>query len=264
MAECQRCQFQQIVSALSTLVQTYPRRMTSENGKEKVAHINRAELTLREANNPKVAHAAKAFVSPFGKLVDFINSELLPLARKVCLSCSLASNDDNLTSRGKSLVSLDAMPNGVMLGTDPAPSGRGSWLTRNQIHRPSTAGSDGVTALPSHYEDMMRKALADFLALDYFEQFMVLHQMLGTTMTDFATMKWVPYEMKKPQSKEFVDYRWRRLVTRFPLALALRKATPLLSKGVKRGKTGFSNMVQGELDFPRHSPTAKKERKGEP
>ena len=137
--------------------------------------------------------------------------------------CSTASNDDNLTSSGRSFVSLDAMPNGVALSDDQDSSTPGSWLNKNTIRPP--VSSEGVSQLPTHIEDTIRKVMHDFNELDVFDQNMLLHQMTGATMTDFATMKWVPHEMKRAQSKEFVDYRWRRLLSRFPLAAAIKKAS---------------------------------------
>lgn len=244
MAECQRCQFQPVVQALSSLVQTFPRRDT-ENGKPVVKYLNRAELTYREANDRRVKKTAKAVIDPFSRLVDFINEELIPLAREVCKECSRASDDDNLTSRGRCHVSLDAMPNGIVPSTDPRQEGQGSWLNRNTIYTPPS--SEGVTQLPTHIEDTIRKVMHDFAELDVFDQNMLLHQLSGGTMTDFATMRWVPHEMKKAQSKEFADYRWRRLVTRFPLAAALRKAKALMPRSKRVSKGESVPMVQDEL-----------------
>ena len=246
MAECQRCQFQPVVQALSSLVQTFPRREEA-NGKVVVKYLNRAELTYREANDRRVSKTAKAIIEPFSRLVDYINDDLLPLAREVCKECSRASDDNNLTSRGRVMVSLDAMPNGVTPSTRPGQDGSGSWLDRNTIYTPPSSG--GVTALPTHIEDMMRKVIHDFAELDVFDQNLIFHQLSGGTMTDFATMKWVPHEMKRAQSKEFADYRWKRLVTRFPIAAALRKAKPLISRSKRVSKGEVVPMVQEELDL---------------
>ena len=256
MAECQRCQFHAVVSALSSLVQTFPRRQT-KNGKVVMTDLNRAELTLREAADRRVRRAAKAFCEPYNRLVDFINDDLLPMAREICLFCSTASNDDNLTSSGRSFVSLDAMPNGVALSDGQDSSSPGSWLNKNTIRPPMS--SDGVSQLPTHIEDTIRKVMHDFNELDVFDQNMLLHQMTGATMTDFATMKWVPHEMKRAQSKEFVDYRWRRLLTRFPLAAAIKKARPLTSSKSKRGKSDGIGFVQDEMELLfKHPHTLKK------
>ena len=251
MAECQRCQFQAVVKALSDLVSTYPRR-EKKNGKVVVTDLNRAELTLREAGDRRVRKAAKAFCEPYDRLVDFINDELLPLARQICLFCSTSSDDDNLSSRGRSYVSMDAMPTGVTLSSDNESSNgnQGSWLNRNKVVNVS-ASTEGVSQLPTHIEDTIRKVMHDFNELDVFDQNMILHQMSGATMTDFATMKWVPHEMKRAQSKEFVDYRWRRLLTRFPLALAIRKGRPLTSGKSKRGKSDGMGLIQDEFTLPR-------------
>lgn len=244
MAECQRCQFQPVVQALSSLVQTFPRR-ESANGKVVVKYLNRAELTYREASDRRVKKNAKALLDPFSRLVEYINEELLPLAREVCRECSRASDDDNLSSHGRTRISLDAMPNGIDPASEEGNTGQGSWLNRNTIYTP--ASSNGVSQLPTHIEDMIRKVMHDFAELDVFDQNMLLHQLSGGTMTDFATMRWVPHEMKKAQSKEFADYRWRRLVTRFPLALALRKAKPLIPKSKRVSKSDGVPMVQDEL-----------------
>lgn len=245
MAECQRCQFHSVVKALSELVQTLPRR-EKVGGKVVVTDLNRAQLTYREANDKKVKKAAKAMVEPFSRLVEFVNEELLPLAREICLYCSAASDDDNLTSRGRSVLSLDAMPNGIAVSGDEESASEGSWLNKNVKRLPPP--SHGVTSLPTHIEDALRKVLHDFAELDVFDQNMIFHQMTGATMVDFATMKWVPHEMKRAQSKEFADYRWKRLVTRFPLAAALRKARPLSgSKSRKPTKGESIPLIQDEL-----------------
>ena len=264
MAECQRCQFQAVVSALSLLVQTFPRRQT-KNGKVVMTDLNRAELTLREASDGRVRRAAKAFCDPYNRLVDFINDDLLPLAREICLFCSTASNDEKkkdekLTMRGRNFVYLDSMPNGVALSDDQDSSTPGSWLNKNTI-RPIASSSDGVSQLPTHIDDTIRKVMHDFNELDVFDQNMLLHQMTGATMTDFATMKWVPHEMKRAQSKEFVDYRWRRLLSRFPLAAAIKKARPLTSSKSKRGKSDGIGLVQDEMDLLFKHPHALKKPK---
>lgn len=262
MAECQRCQFQAVVTALSTLVQTFPRRQT-KNGKVAMTDLNRAELTLREASDLRVRRAAKAFCEPYNRLVDFVNEDLLPMAREICLFCSTASNDEKkkdekLTMRGRSFVYLDSMPDGVALSDHHDSSSSGSWLNKNTI-RPIESSSEGVSQLPTHIEDTIRKVMHDFNELDVFDQNMLLHMMSGATMTDFATMKWVPHEMKRAQSKEFVDYRWRRLLTRFPLAAAIKKARPLTSSKSKRGKGGGLGLIQDELELLfKHQHTLKK------
>ena len=248
MAECQRCQFQKVVQSLTELVKTYPRR-EAVGGKTVVTDLNRAQLTYREANDKKVKKAAKAIIEPYSRMVEFINEELLPLARDICLFCSASSDDDNLTSRGRSVLSLDAMPTGISVSNDTDTPNEGSWLNKNVKRLPPP--SHGVTNLPTHIEDMLRKVLHDFAELDVFEQNMIFHQMTGATMVDFATMKWVPHEMKRAQSKEFADYRWKRLVTRFPLAAALRKARPLAGAKSRKPSNGDAiPLVQDELKFP--------------
>lgn len=245
MAECQRCQFNAVVDALSALVQTYPRRMIVGR-KPVVTYLNRAELTYREANDKRVRKAAKSIVEPYTRLVEFVNEELLPLAREICLYCSAASDDDNLTSRGRSVLSLDAMPDGIVLSGDEESANVASKLNKKVINR-FQPPSHGVTSLPTHIEDALRKVLHDFAELDVFDKNMIFHQMTGATMVDFATMKWVPPEMKRAQSKEFADYRWKRLVTRFPLAAALRKARPLSGSKVRKNSNNVIPLVQDEL-----------------
>lgn len=93
--------------------------------------------------------------------------------------------------------------------------------------RPKSCGT--VTTLPSHVEDFLREHLASFASLTVFEQLLCFSQWSGQTFSDFATMKWVPTELLKPQSKQFITNRWNRLVQKFPLADALKKATPTKS-----------------------------------
>lgn len=245
MSECQSCSFQRIVTALAALSETFSRKQ-HRDGRDEITYLNCAQLAVRDATSPKVRKAAKDFETKFSAVFDYLEKELLPAAREVCLKCSHASDDDNLSRDGKSFASLDAMPKGVELAS--ARNGSvGSWLNSNA--QETAAGDNGVGSinLPSHIADTLRRVLMDFSGLDVFDQNFILHQMSGATMTDFASMKWVPHEFKKPQSKEFVGYRWRRLVTRFPLALALRDAKPLSVKSERSKRYSGPAVVQEEM-----------------
>lgn len=93
-----------------------------------------------------------------------------------------------------------------------------------EVHRQDP---EGTTALPSHIEDMLRTKLAEFASLSPFEQLLCFSQWSGQSFSDFATMKWVPLEFFRPQSKQFITNRWNKLVEKFPLAEALKKTAPI-------------------------------------
>ena len=49
---------------------------------------------------------------------------------------------------------------------------------------------------------------------------LLISQRSGQSFSEFGTMKWIPRELKRPQSKQLISQRWNRLVERFPLAAA--------------------------------------------
>ena len=288
MAECQRCPFQAVVTALAEIVKMFPKRVR-ENGRNVAASLNQAELLLETSKNQKVRKAAKALVPEYSRLVGFIEGAILPVARKVCHACSTTSDDDNLSRHGRTFVFLDAQPNASNLsatpgeatqdGGDPesalngpededktdflerehdaffaddsreeresAPVG-GDWLNTHAVRSPSATGG---TNLPTHIEDVIRKVLHDFLQLTVFEQLMILRQMAGETFVEFGTLKWMPYELKRPQSKEFVSLRWKKLVAKFPLAAALRRQNPSAKRRDADSCDTRPAMVQDEINL---------------
>ena len=82
---------------------------------------------------------------------------------------------------------------------------------------------ESSSKLPAHIEDLLRKYLSDFNHLDTFEKFLCFSQWSGQSFSEFGTMKWIPEELKRPQSKQFVTQRWNKLLEKFPVAAALRK-----------------------------------------
>lgn len=53
---------------------------------------------------------------------------------------------------------------------------------------------------------------------------LILSQWSGESFSEFGTMKWVPRELRRPQSKQLISQRWNKLCLRFPLAAALKSA----------------------------------------
>lgn len=273
MAECNRCEFQTFVTGISSLLK---RCRTVENGKS--LSLSAPAYMARRAKSAKVRRAAKALASAIDPLLDAIDHSILPLAREVCSACSQCSDDDNPSHHGRVFVSLDAMaPAAADIsgtysaddeasdrplrdddaffnddeGDDPDDDNQGNWLNRNAIKVPPSSSSSGVTKLPTHIEDALRKVLHQFAALDIFEQNLVLQQMSGQTFADFGSMGWVPDDMKHPQSKQLVSARWDRIVKKFPVAAALRKIQPLKGLNTPRNKK-FSEerYEQGILPIP--------------
>lgn len=310
MAECQRCPFQSVVTALTELVKTFPNR-NYKRGSQDPRRFNQAELmefAVRSSDTGKSRSREKrkqfkattvALLPAYAQLVEFIEAKVLPLAREICYACSCASDDDNLSRHGRSFVSLDAMSTGSFLasssrspsplpddapgGADPlsadnpaqgdadflsrendaffadagdddpsSPARSGDWLNSHAVHAEPSQGSS--SKLPTHIEDAILSALHDFLQLSVFEQNMLIRYLSGGdfTFVDFAQMGWVPREMHRPQSKEFVYQRWKALCKRFPLAAAMKNGTVakgrLAPKHVpRRAKSDRVPMVQTEM-----------------
>ena len=97
------------------------------------------------------------------------------------------------------------------------------YLSRNALV-PDSSPSESATSLPSDVEDVLRRNLKDFCAPSYFEKILILSQWSGESFSEFGTMKWVPRELKRPQSKQLISQRWNKLCPRFPLAAALKSA----------------------------------------
>ena len=66
---------------------------------------------------------------------------------------------------------------------------------------------------------------------------LLISQWSGQSFSEFGTMKWIPRELKRPQSKQLVSQRWNRLVERFPLAAALKCARP---GRIRKDRSGLS------------------------
>lgn len=276
MAECNRCEFQAFVTGVSSLLK---KCRTVENGKS--ISLSAPAYLARRAKSAKVRRAAKALASAIDPLLDAMERSILPLAQEVCSACSQSSDDDNPSRHGRVFVSLDAMdPSSADIsGTystdddpqdpasrdeddrffsddepeDPEEDSQSNWLNRNAIKSPSSSSAypSGVTKLPTHIEDALRKVLHQFAALDIFEQNLVLQQMSGQTFADFGSMGWIPDDMKRPQSKQLVSARWERIVKKFPVAAALRRIQPLKGMNTPRNKK-FSEerYEQGVLPIP--------------
>lgn len=297
MAECQRCPFQSVVSALSELIKTFRPTVVDKNNHANVREMNQAQYLAYKSKNAKVKKVANALEKKYADFMQYIDKEILPLCQKVCITCSTVSNDDNLSNHGRTFISIDALnsapatydadidtqdrtnvnydnpynnqvedvdntqdgesnnANGVSHQIDGDTEDRvagatGSWLNKNAIKSVHSLNPQGSTNLPSHIEDTLRKILHDFSALDIYEQNLVFQQMCGTSLADFGSMGWIPPDMKKPQSKQLVSIRWEKLVQKFPLAAALRKAKPLQGYNTPRNKHYSEDIfVQEELGF---------------
>lgn len=103
------------------------------------------------------------------------------------------------------------------------------YLTAHALPSDNYHDPDGCTHLPSHIEDMLRQTLKDFSALSAFERMLVLAQWSGMSFAEFGTMKWVPKELKHPQSKQLISQRWAKIVDKFPIASVLQKSKPCAS-----------------------------------
>lgn len=275
MAECQRCALNAVVSALAVIAETFPRKV-KKNGKNEVAFLDHAQLFYRESKKSKVAKCAQLLEPDFKRLRDFVEAKVLLRVRECCRACSLLADDDNPSHQGKTFISLDAQPEGTHLGGAASPQGEeesgdeffsdmadeaeapamssADYINRNAIRQDSAAGRS-VTNLPTHIEDMIGKVLCEFNQLDVFEQNLIIRLMSGLSFVDFGTMNWIPPEMRKPQSKEFVSVRWHKLVKKFPVVAALRR-TSAQSKsdrdgGEGGGKAGRKSnpLVQTVLDL---------------
>ena len=156
----------------------------------------------------------------------------------LCLECSRVSDDDNLSRSGQTFVSIDAMATVGLAasGADPAADLPGDdapqerlrqtasdYLSRNALV-PDSSPSESATSLPSDVEDVLRRNLKDFCELSHFEKMLILSQWSGESFSKFGTMKLVPRELKRPQSKQLISQRWNKLCLRFPLAAALKSA----------------------------------------
>jgi len=124
------------------------------------------------------------------------------------------------------------------------------YITANAIHIDSSSDSDSCSKLPSHIEDLLRKQLASFAELEDFEKILILGVWSGLNFAEFGTMKWVPEEIKRPQSKQLILQRWNRLVEKFPLAAALQKSAPCRNVTSALSKHySLENAQQGVLDL---------------
>ena len=111
-----------------------------------------------------------------------------------------------------------------------------AFLAKNAI-RPDRAPSLSAANLPPDAADLIRRSLKDFAALSVFEKMLLISQWSGQSFSEFGTMKWIPRELKRPQSKQLVSQRWNRLVERFPLAAALKCARP---GRIRKDRSGLS------------------------
>lgn len=286
MAECNRCKFQEFVTGLACLVK---KQRTVAGGK--TVQLSLPGYVAVSAKHRKVRQAASELASALNSFLPSVEDVILPLARKVCLECSCVSDDDNPSRHGQVFVSLDAMspasadPEGEVRteknnqeddeqtqddaffrddeeDSSPLGEGQGNWLNRNAIKSPSKSSASGVTPLPAHIEDVLRKILHQFAALDIYEQNLVMQQMGGQSFADFGTMAWVPDDMKHPQSKQLVSNRWEGIVKKFPIAAALRRAQPLKGANTDRNRRYSSERFQQlELCIPFGFPGADSNRR---
>ena len=79
---------------------------------------------------------------------------------------------------------------------------------------------------------------------------LILSQWSGESFSEFGTMKWVPRELKRPQSKQLISQRWNKLCLRFPLAAALKSAVrpgrkPLSPSRLRRRRRLPASMQTG-------------------
>lgn len=287
MAECQRCPFQAVVSSLAELIKTFRPTVVDKNNRATVTEMNQAQYLAYKTKNAKVRKAANALEKKYTDFISDIEKNILPLCQKICITCSTVSNDDNPSNHGRTFISIDALNSAPATydsdfdaqehanqynggeqqegegnaerahtedkgdsDEDVVMGGTGSWLNKNAIKSVHSLNPQGSTNLPSHIEDTLRKILHDFSALDIYEQNLVFQQMCGTSLADFGSMGWIPEDMKKPQSKQLVSIRWEKLVHKFPIAAALRKAKPLHGFNTPRNKHYSEDIfVQEELGF---------------
>ena len=142
MAECSACPFNGVAEALEVLTKTYSIKATEDKTVKsystQVAQINRVEYLIKNLSARKKVkkatqtwcNAAKAVAPEFAELVEAANKFLAKLNKvsgkdcpnNICLKCSQASNDDNLSRQGQTFVMLDAFAGNALssLGADPA------------------------------------------------------------------------------------------------------------------------------------------------
>ena len=99
---------------------------------------------------------------------------------------------------------------------------------------------------------------------------LLISQWSGQSFSEFGTMKWIPRELKRPQSKQLVSQRWNRLVERFPLAAALKCARP---GRIRKDRSGLSAPETDSTPFdpslledlpPKRSPKPRKAQRRSP
>lgn len=256
--ECQACPFNDIVQALAALMKSYaveeygPRGVTT-------TPMNAMEYMASRMRNKKIMAAAKKATPEFTKILEMVE-RFLPLFQDICITCSQTSDDDNLSRGGQSFVFIESMassglasrPDGydgdieadidTSLPSERGDSAIGSIYSDEEAERASSTSHDylqshaaidvhrldpeGNTKLPAHIEDYLKKVLYSFSQLSLFEQILVFTQMHDMSFAEFGTMKWIPQEMKRAQSKQLISQRWAKIVKRFPLAEVFQKAKP--------------------------------------
>ena len=289
MAECQRCPFQQIVDGLTALVRKYV--VEPRTYGDPCMVMNAFEYLAYKSKNSKIKKLAASNAETYAALISSLETKLLPIAQKICSTCSMTSDDDNPSNHGMTFVSIDAMAGSPLAMDYSAARSRlanssddmnGSesgaadgfssdddaffadmydetdgiggtsqmdWINKSRVAMPSP-NSDGCTKLPSHIEDELRKVLHTFAKLGVTDQNFVLHQMGGGSLNDFASMRWVPDEMKRRQSKQWASVRWNRIVDQFPIAKVLRKERPLRGVATERShRYSEEHYEVQELDF---------------
>lgn len=285
MAECQRCPFQQIVDGLTALTKTY--KVEPRKYGDPVLEFNPVGYLAYRSKNQKIRKMASEFNERYDLIVKQLESSFLPFAQKICYKCSSTSNDDNPSNHGMTFVSMDAMPTSFLssngfsfsVGDEPEEGGKADapdssgddedaqffsdmndedgtsgaspsdWINTNRI-QVTQATDEGCTNLPSHIEDLLRKVLKDFGSLGITDQNFVLQQMTGQSLQDFASMNWVPDEMKSRQTKQWASGRWNRIVKNFPIAKVLRKERPLKDMATERSHAyAGEHYIEQSFDF---------------
>lgn len=266
--ECQNCAFDPFVKALAELIRVYP---VTENGKN--IQLNAMEYLVYRTRktNKKVSKAASDILVPFGKLVNFIECEILPKAQEVCIACARSSDDDNLSRGGQTMVFLDAMPGGAagdLAGDagnheeeeekslpedkffedsdeDDAETTGGNWINKNAIRRGKDSTDGGVSMLPVAVENEVKTIMASFSKLTPLQQIVLLLRWNEMSFVDIGAMNWVPAEFKHHNDKQLVSFWWKQIVQKCPWADALSSK--------RRRKERQIN--QTDDDFKTHSPT---------
>lgn len=146
MAECTYCPFQQIVNAVSALTKTY-RVIPSAKDAAKynirpgdTVTLDAIQYTAYKLKKNKVKKVAMDVHESYLRVVSAIESQLMPLMQKVCLECSKASNDDNLSRKGQTFVFLEAMCTNGLSGKSAIP---GEGMDEPQDGWDGTTGGTG-------------------------------------------------------------------------------------------------------------------------